>query len=105
MKLPRYCGRCFLSPINLFYADVPFCGRGIFGNPFRPVAIDPAWISPTVKQLAEAIYEERAFDRMPILVDALEEASCSNADILNHCCQPGEHVKGCWVVDLVLGKA
>lgn len=78
--------------------------RDLLGNPFRPVTLDPAWRTATVNQLAEGIYEEKAFDRMPILGDALEEAGCSNADILNHCRQPGEHAKGCWVVDLLLGK-
>ena len=78
--------------------------RDIFGNPFRPVAADPKWLTSAVVGLAQAIYEERAFDRMPILADALEEAGCDNADVLNHCRQPGEHVRGCWVVDLVLGK-
>ena len=79
--------------------------RCIFGNPFRPVTLDPAWLTATVKQLAEAIYEERAFDRMPILGDALEESGCSNGDILSHCRQPGQHCRGCWVVDLLLGKS
>lgn len=78
--------------------------RDIFGNPFRPVALDPSWISSTVKQLAEAIYDERAFDRMPILADAIKDAGCSNQDILQHCRSGGEHVRGCWVVDLLLGK-
>jgi hypothetical protein len=54
--------------------------------------------------LAQSIYTDRAFDRMPILADALEDAGCDNADILNHCRQPGEHVRGCWAVDLILGK-
>jgi hypothetical protein len=79
--------------------------RDIFGNPFRPVTLDPAWQSATVRALAQAIYDDRAFERMPILSDALEDAGCANADILNHCRQPGEHVRGCWVVDLVLGKS
>jgi hypothetical protein len=78
--------------------------REIFGNPFRPVTLDPAWLTPTVLALANGIYADRAFDRMPILADALEEAGCENDDILLHCRQPGEHVRGCWVVDLVLGK-
>ena len=78
--------------------------RDIFGNPFRPVAADPAWLTPTVQSIAAAIYEYRAFDRLPILADALEEAGCTNADVLLHCRQPGEHVRGCWVVDLMLGK-
>jgi hypothetical protein len=74
------------------------------GNPFHPIALDPMWLMPSVKHLAEAIYEDRAFDRLPILADALEDAGCTNADILNHCRQPGEHVRGCWVVDLLLDK-
>jgi hypothetical protein len=78
--------------------------RDIFGNPFRPVAVDPRWQSENVLALATGIYADRAFDRMPILADALEEAGCDNADILNHSRGPGPHVRGCWVVDLVLGK-
>ena len=50
------------------------------------------------------MYESRNFARMPTLADALEEAGCTNADILAHCRQPGEHVRGCWVLDLLLGK-
>ena len=79
--------------------------RDIFGNPFRPVAFDPAWRASAVVALATGIYEERAFDRMPILADALQDAGCDNEDILNHCRQPGDHVRGCWVADLVLGKS
>jgi hypothetical protein len=82
--------------------------RDIFGNPFRPQpSIDSSWLSwndGIVSKLAKAIYDDRAFDRLPILADALEEAGCTNADILEHCRQPGEHVRGCWGVDLVLGK-
>jgi len=78
--------------------------RCIFGNPFRPVSIDPVWQATNVLGLAESIYEERAFDRMPVLGDALEDARCDNTDILNHCRGPGPHVRGCWVVDLVAGR-
>jgi hypothetical protein len=78
--------------------------RDIFGNPFRPVALNPTRRTANVTALAQSIYDERAFDRLPILADALEDAGCDNADILNHCRQPGEHVRGCWVVDLLLGK-
>ena len=78
--------------------------RDIFGNPFRPIVADPAWLTPTVQFIAVALYQDRAFDRLPILADALEEAGCTNADVLLHCRLPGEHVRGCWVVDLVLGK-
>ncbi len=64
-----------------------------------------AWNDATVRNIAKAIYDEQAFDRMPILADALEDAGCDNADILRHCREPGEHVRGCWVVDLLLGKS
>ena len=78
--------------------------RDIFGNPFRPVACDPAWHASDVLALALGIYQDRAFDRMPILADALQDAGCGNDDVLNHCRGPGLHVRGCWVIDLVLGK-
>jgi hypothetical protein len=78
--------------------------RDIFGNPFRPAAIDPRWLTSTAVSLAGAIYEERAFDRLPILADALEDAGCDNADILTHLRGEGPHARGCWAVDLVLGK-
>jgi len=78
--------------------------REIFGNPFRPIPANTSWLTSTVVTLAQAIYDERAFDQLPILADALEDAGCGNADILNHCRQPGEHVRGCWLVDLLLGK-
>lgn len=78
--------------------------RDLLGNPFRPVSVEAGCISPTVKQLAAAIYMDRAFDRLPILADALEESGCTNAEILRHCRGRGPHVLGCWVVDLLLGK-
>jgi hypothetical protein len=81
--------------------------REIVGSPFHTFTIDPsllAWNDGTVVRIAQAIYDERAFDWMPILADALEDAGCDNADILRHCREPGEHVRGCWVVDLLLGK-
>jgi hypothetical protein len=79
--------------------------RDIFGNPFRSVSAEPSWLTSTVVALATGIYEERAFDQMPILADALQDAGCDNKHILTHCRQPGEHVRGCWVVDLILGKS
>jgi hypothetical protein len=78
--------------------------RDIFGNPFRSVAIEPEWLTSTVVALAEGIYSEKAFDRMPILADALQDAGCDNTYILDHCRKPAEHVRGCWVIDLLLGK-
>src|SRR5262249_20605230 len=81
--------------------------REIFGNPFRPASIDPTvlkWNSGTIPKLAQAIYDERRFREVPIVADALEEAGCDNAAILSHCRSGDEHVRGCWVVDLLLGK-
>jgi hypothetical protein len=78
--------------------------RDIFGNPFHPVRVDPSWRTPTVTALAQTIYTDRAFDTMPILADALEEAGCTSDDILTHCRGGGDHVRGCWVVDLLLAK-
>ncbi len=78
--------------------------RCIFGNPFRPVAFSLAWRTSTVLALASQMYESREFGAMPILGDALQDAGCDCADVLNHCRGEGPHVRGCWVVDLVLGK-
>jgi len=78
--------------------------RDIFGNPFRPVAFDPSWRTTTAVAIAKGMYDSRDFSAMPILADALQDAGCEHADILDHCRSPGPHVKGCWVVDLVLGK-
>ena len=79
--------------------------RDLFGSPFHPVSIDPAWLTTNVVGLAQAIYEGRAFDRLPILADALEDAGCFHPDVLSHCRGPGPHVRGCWLVDLLLGKS
>jgi hypothetical protein len=78
--------------------------REVFGNPFQPVTFDSSWRSCTGASLAQAIYDERAFDRMPILADALEDSGCTNQDILAHCRGPEPHVRGCWVVDLLIRK-
>ena len=79
--------------------------RCIFGNPFRLVFLDSVWLTPNVVVLAQTIYDDRAFDRMPILGEVIEEAGCDNTDILDHCRSQIEHVRGCWVVDALLGKA
>jgi hypothetical protein len=81
--------------------------RCIFGNPFQLAILDTFWLTwndRIVIKLAEAIYDDRAFDRLPVLADALEDAGCDNADILTHCRQPGPHVRGCWVIDLLTSK-
>ncbi len=75
---------------------------------FRPMPFDLSWLSwndGAATKLAQAIYDDRAFDRLPLLADALEEAGCDNQEILDHCRSAGEHVRGCWVIDLLLGKS
>ena len=81
--------------------------RCIVGNPFRRDTIDPSWLTwndRTVPKLARRIYDEDRFDLMPILGDALEDAHCNHAEFLTHCREGAPHVRGCWVVDLILDK-
>jgi hypothetical protein len=78
--------------------------RDVFGNPFRPVAFDPGWRTSDVTDLARGIYEDRAFDRLPLLADALMDAGCDQSEPLAHGRGGGPHVRGCWVVDLILSK-
>ncbi len=78
----------------------------VHGNPFRPVKFDAAWRTDTAVALAKQMYDSRDFSVMPILADALQDAGCDSEDILNHCRDANQvHVRGCWVVDLVLGKS
>jgi hypothetical protein len=78
--------------------------RCIFGSPFRPAHVVPTWRTPAAIALAQAVYDDRCFQDLPILADALEEASCTDADMLQHLRGAGPHARGCWAVDLVLGK-
>ena len=78
--------------------------RCLFGNPFRPRAVPGAWLKSEVRALAGDIYTQRAFDRMPLLADALETSGCMHVDLIEHCRSGTEHARGCWVVDLLLGK-
>jgi hypothetical protein len=78
--------------------------REVFGNPFRPVRAGPGWRTPAVVGLASGVYRERAFDLLPTLADALLDAGCAEPAIQAHCRRPGGHVRGCWVIDWLLGK-
>jgi hypothetical protein len=89
--------------------------RELFGNPFRPVTIEPSWLrwnGGTVAHLAQAAYNERTLPsgeldrgRLTVLADALEDAGCTVAALLDHLRGPGTHVRGCWAIDHLLGKA
>jgi hypothetical protein len=86
--------------------------RDLFGNPFRPVAFDPAWLTAAVLSLAQAAYEERTLpagtlehERLAVLADALEDAGCASADLLGHLRSEGPHVRGCRALDLCLGRS
>jgi hypothetical protein len=94
-----------LAPVQVSLA------RCIFGNPFRPVSFDPAWLTPLVRSLAEAAHDDRRepegtldVERLVILADALEDAGCTDTAILNHLRSTVSHVRGCWVIDILLGK-
>jgi hypothetical protein len=78
--------------------------RDMFGDPFTPLSTDASWVSPKVVQLAQEIYNHRSFDRMPELAAVLEAAGCAAPDLLAHCRQATAHVRGCWVLDTLLGK-
>ena len=79
-------------------------GRDVFQNPFRRVTFNSGWGTSTALALAETIYSGRIFDRLPILADALEDAGCDATELLDHLRGQGPHVRGCWALDLVLGK-
>jgi len=82
--------------------------QGGSAGPFRPApAVDPSWLAwngGTVAKLAAAIYDGGRFADLPVLADALEEAGCDSPDLLRHCRGGGGHVRGCWLLDLLLGK-
>jgi hypothetical protein len=81
--------------------------RDLFGNAFNPVNHNsawPEWNDGALVRLAQGIYDDRAFDRLPTLANALEDAGCAEPDLLSHLRSPGPHVRGCWAVDLLLGK-
>jgi hypothetical protein len=77
----------------------------VMGNPFRPVTVHRSALPEEVILFGRTIYIERLFDRMPELADVLERAGCTDKGILDHCRGPGPHVRGCWVIDLLLGRS
>jgi hypothetical protein len=111
-------GRRLLELLRDVFGNTPFRGRprlgkidysmgrdcDIFGNNFCPIVFDPHWKTAAACGIAAAMYNSRDFGSMPILADALEEAGCDLPRILTHCRMAGGHVRGCWVVDIVLAK-
>jgi hypothetical protein len=91
-------------PPHSVAADQAALLRHIAGKPDCPDLFDPAWRTPEAVAIARAAYDDCQWDDLPILADALEEAGCADEVLLTHCREPGEHVRGCWVLDLVLGK-
>lgn len=113
-------GRASLvSPVNSFVASAEYYAGGdsyqmqqrvygafrdIFGNPFQPMTIDPKWIAGPVRKLAKEIYLDHAFTRTSELADALDQTGCTGSELIEHCRKPGEHFRGCWALDFLLGK-
>jgi hypothetical protein len=79
--------------------------RDIFGNPWKTVVLDPGCLSPDVTAVVQPIYDKRRFSDLPVLGDALEEAGWKIPALVEHCRSGGEHVRGCWAVDLLLARA
>src|SRR5262249_47927088 len=101
------CNNTHSSAVAAEWATGTDLFREIVGNPFRPFTISPAWFNwhdALLVSMAQCMYDTRDFGDMPILADALEEAGCTDSDILTHCRQPGEYVRGFWVFDFLLGK-
>jgi hypothetical protein len=101
--------RAGLGPPTFHAESAAQCrlARDVFGNPFRPVSLDAAWLAwreGLIVRLAEGIYEGRRFVEVPVLGLALERAGCDVPEVLDHCREQEGHVKGCWVVDLLTEK-
>ena len=81
--------------------------REVMGNLYRAVAVEPAWLTwdgGAVPRMAQAVLADGRFSDLPVLADALEEAGCTNAELLGHLRGPGPHVRGCWALDVLLGR-
>ena len=78
--------------------------RDLVGNPFRPIRFSGDWRTPGAVAIAQAMYDRRDFVALPVLAQSLREAGCRDPQVLRHCNEPGEHIRGCWVADLVLGR-
>lgn len=80
------------------------CIRDIYGNPFREATLDLTLVTNDIDELAREIHANSDYERLPALGNAMRAAGCTNAEMLNHCSSEETHVRGCWVIDLLLGK-
>jgi hypothetical protein len=106
IEAAKCCGY-FTSPRQENEEYVSQCDilRDLFGEGLiRPVELLPTWLTPSLVELASHIYEKRSFDRLPALGKELKNAGCEEVTVLEHCRKKGTHVRGCWVVDLALGR-
>ncbi len=106
--LCRHTTRFHLAWSSLPLAEQAGLLREVVGNPFRPPAIDPLWLAANdgaVRRMAEEMARLRDFRHLSILADALEDAGCTDEAILAHCRTPAGHVRGCWVIDALLGRS
>ena len=78
--------------------------RDVIGNPFREVRADPRWLTDSTLSVADSVYSDRTFDHLPVLADLLDKAGCTDAYLVAHFWLPGPHVRGCWALDVILGK-
>ncbi|WP_439623492.1 hypothetical protein [Gemmata sp.] len=104
VRAHRGLGDRFAPPVYLVNtADQVALLNEVFGNPFAPVAVRSAWATRTVVDLSQLIATDRAFELMPVLGDALQDAGCDSAAVLDHCYRPAAHARGCWLLDALLG--
>jgi hypothetical protein len=101
----RVVRACIESAVGTGWpARRPRLRLALFGDTARPVSLDPAWLTSAVVAIARQVDDASDYSAMPILADALQDAGCDDEDVLAHCRGAGPHVRGCWVVDLLLGK-
>jgi len=111
-RKPQDAATNVMFQLGWMCGELPALLRDIIGNPFGPTILDATWKMPAVLSLAQAAHDERTLPsghldntRLAVLSDALEDAGCTDADVLDHLRSPGHHVRGCWALDLVLGKS
>jgi len=102
LLLRDYIDSTWAKRINRLQCDLL---RDLFGNPFRPARLPKAWVRAAGRDaisIARGIYEDRSFDELPILADALFDANCPSEEMIRHCQEPGVHGRGCWVIDALM---